>query len=177
MTKSKEQKEEELYKEKKDLAVSMIPKGARRLMEKDYEEFKNSLVAGWLCDSQCVEYGICDGRNGWDNSLSMPLYKACVTWEPTLEETMKYLGRNKLADTYSDLEFATRVIGDQNAMKLFISSNSDEMNIKFKYNVCIVSVRRGSNTYTSPGWDIESKALSGAIEWIVTLKNNQDISI
>ncbi len=85
--------------EKSLLALSMIPAGARRLLSGDLAEFKGSFIAGWLCDSQYVCYGICDGKNH-NGALSIPHYSLCISWEPTIEETLRYLGNSTLARDY-----------------------------------------------------------------------------
>jgi len=91
---------ETVREEKKLLAESMIPEKAKRLYKKDFKEYKNSLIAGWLCDNQCIIYGICKSANSWHDSLSVPNYSLCVTWEPTIEETITYLGNNKLVSKF-----------------------------------------------------------------------------
>ena len=70
------------------LAESMIPKGAKRLYKNDYAEYRGVFIAGWLGDSQCIEYGFCDGSRSHNDVLCIPHYSFYVCWKPTLEEML-----------------------------------------------------------------------------------------
>jgi len=86
------------------LAESMIPDGARRLYAKDCSEFKGVFIAGWLGDSQCVEYGFCNGNREYSDVLCVPHYSFYVCWKPTLKEMQKLFKGTSLVDALEDME-------------------------------------------------------------------------
>jgi len=73
------------------LANSMIPEGAKQLYNNDLNEYRGFLIAGWLKDSQCIVYGLCNRANNWTDSLQISGYSLSVSWEPTKEELSKLI--------------------------------------------------------------------------------------
>lgn len=150
--------------EKMLYAESIIPDGARRLSDADLTEFRGRFIAGWLCDSKGIHYGLCDGSNKFKGTLDIPGYSSCVCWEPTVDELVKLLKGTTLINEFTAIS----------VLKKYLMDNVMEINMRFRQGLCILDLELNDRTYTSSQWGTEATVISDAAKWVKSVISEEN---